>query len=129
MGAKVRVDLAFAITMCGLFLMNRPGWGWTPEVLSSVGGVWLLGEILAYSRHLAPDEKWIFSKVNDELERHILRQADAAAHWVLMGACWALDAASRLWPSHLELQAFRGLWALLFAVRWLTSAVVRWRYR
>jgi hypothetical protein len=129
MGAQIRLDLAFAISMSGVFLMNVPGWRWAPPVLAFGGGVWVWRELLTVRRHLRPGEKWNFSRGVDELEQHIYRKADAAAHWVLILACLALDGASRLWPSRPELHAFRGLWALLFAVRWLTSAIVRWRYR
>jgi hypothetical protein len=128
MGAKVRMDLAFAIGMLGLFLMNVFRAHWMGPVVFFSACLWVFAEFLASRRH--PDEKWMFSNRGvDELEHHIQRQADAAAHWVLVLSCVALEGVSRLWPSRPELHAFRGLWALLFAVRWLTSALVRWRYR
>jgi hypothetical protein len=124
------LDLAFALTMFNGFLMNQPGWTWTPAILLFVGTAWLVRELIVSLRHLPPGEKWPFGRsAIDELDQHIQLKADALAHWVLILLCFALEGASRLWPSRPELRVFRGLWSLLLAVRWLTSAAVRWRYR
>ena len=69
MRARVRYELALAIAMVGVFLMNVPGWRWAPVIMLFTGCFWGFWEVVAYGRHLRPGKKSIFSNA-DKLEQH-----------------------------------------------------------